>query len=132
MNQIPIQMFDPAEEAPARQPAVVMPKTGQFFLLTAVLQIGGGLAFGGYEWHEKYIARLPDYCHDHEQLLTELMAVRPFNNGRIIPTGAGKRIRIGDAQIFFTQQKLATTLAKLMLENKVLPLLVIKDKAIAA
>ena len=132
MNQIPIQMFDPAEEAPAQQPAVVMPKTGQFFLLTAVLHVAGGLAYGGYEWHEKYIARMPEYCHDHEVLLTELMNLSQFNKGRIIETGAGKRIVIGDAQIFFTQQKLATTLAKLMLENKVLPLLVIKDKAIAA
>lgn len=131
MNQIPIQMFDPVEEEP-KQAKPSMPKSGQFFLLTAVLQIDGGVAYGGYEWHEKYIARLPGYCCDHELLLAELLKLHQFSKGRIIPTGGGKRIRIGDAQIFFTQQKLASTLAKLMIENRVLPLLVIKDKAIAA
>lgn len=130
MNQIPIQMFAPAEAEPVKH--VATPKSGQFFLLTAVIQIGGGLAFDGYEWHEKYIARLPEYCQDHDQLLAELCKFHQFSTGRIIQTGGGKRIVIGDAQIFFTQQKLAPTLAKLMLENKVLPLLAVKDKALAA
>lgn len=129
MEQIPISEFfaeKPVTEVPE------LPKSGQFFLLTAVLKIDEALATYGYEWHEKYIARLPSYCDDHERLLEELIKCHQFKHGVVVKTGSGKRIKIGSAQIFFTQQKIQTTLAKLMVEHKILPLLTIKELREAA
>lgn len=99
------------------------PKLGKFYLLTAVLIENGGLAFGGFEWHEKYIARFPEYSFEQEEMLKELIKKHQFSKGVIVQTGAGKRLKIGSAEIFFSKQRLATVLAKTMLENKVLPLL---------
>lgn len=126
MSQLPlIEIADVTDQKP-----VQVPKKGKglrFYLLTAVLIVDGGLSYGGYEWHEKYIAQLPEYLFDQENMLKELIKIHQFSKGVIVQTGAGKRLKIGDAEIFFTKIMIPPTLARDMLENKILPLVTIKN-----
>lgn len=92
------------------------------FLLTAVLQIDGGLACGGYEWHEKYVAKLPGYNVDKQQLLEAFMACnKDFKRGVIINRGKGPEIKIGDVYAWFAMIEIRPTTAKEIIEQNILP-----------
>ena len=118
MEQLPITEF-------FNEPA----KT-RFYLLTAVLHVDGGLAFGGHEWHEKYVAKMPANEISDRQLLEVLVSTHEFKKGAIVETGGGPRIAVGNATIFFTRTPIATLLAKQILEQKILPLMNV-DKHLA-
>lgn len=95
----------------------------QFYLLTAVLHVDGGLAFGGYEWHEKYIAKMPGAEVSDNDLLQAMVKIHAFSKAIIIQTGGGPRLKVGNATIFFTRLKVAPMLAKQIIEHKILMLL---------
>lgn len=96
----------------------------RFYLLTAVLHVDGGLAFGGFEWHEKYVAKLTIHEKGQRQLLESLMKARQdFGRGTIIETGGGPRLKVGNAMVFIAMAEIRPTTAKELLEQKILPLL---------
>ena len=100
----------------------------EFYLLTAVLHVDGGLVFGGHEWHEKYIAKMPNKEVSDKDLLNALLALHAFKQGILIETGGGPRIKLGNATIFFTRNKVAPMLAKQVIEHKILTLLNIQKQ----
>ncbi len=99
------------------------PTKSRFYLLTAVLHVDGGLAFGGHEWHEKYIAKMPVGEVNDLQLLDALSGTHGFKRATVIETGGGPRIKIGNATIFFTRTQIAPMLAKQIIDQKILPLM---------
>jgi hypothetical protein len=104
------------------------PTKARFYLLTMVLQIDSGLAYGGFEWHEKYVAKIPAEL-SNEALLNALMAVnRSLSSAVLIKTGSGHRLKLGNCLIFATRTELRPTTAKELLEQKVLPLLNFQHK----
>lgn len=105
------------------------PAKSRFYLLTAVLHVDGGLAFGGHEWHEKYIAKMPAGEVSDRRLLDALNSIHEFKRGAVIETGGGPRFKIGNATIFFTRTQIAPMLAKQIIEQKILPVMNI-DKLI--
>lgn len=101
----------------------ISPTKSRFYLLTMVLQIDSGLAYGGFEWHEKYVAKIPAEL-SNEALLNALVAVnRSLKSAVFMQTGAGPRLKLGNSLIFATRTELRPTTAKEILEQKVLPLL---------
>lgn len=96
----------------------------RFYLLTAVLTVDGGLAFGGFEWHEKYVAKLTIHEKGQRQLLESLMTARTdFGRGVIVETGGGPRIKIGNTMVFVAMTEIRPNTAKELLEQKILSLL---------
>jgi|GEM_PF-4497485 len=89
-----------------------------YYLITAALTLHGGLAFGGSEWHEKYIARLPEGFSDDE-LTQMVLKFRQYAGGE-----AGDLpgvFNMADARVFLTRERIKPTLAKQIIESRILP-----------
>lgn len=97
-----------------------------FYLLTAVIDVGGGVAFGGAEWHELYITKMPpgipDVDLNNAVINQHLRQRHPKIDITMVKTRYGhSKIKIGEHYAWFARQKIQPTLAKTMLKARIVP-----------